>query len=65
MGGGLAVADGTVFAVSYDSRVYAVDAATGEERWTLSDIRPGSPVVPVDGALFAHGYRDGNVYALW
>jgi outer membrane protein assembly factor BamB len=59
-----AVVDGTVFFGSNDGRVYAVDAATGAERWiaaTGDAIRDSSPTV-VDGRLFV-GSNDGSYYA--
>src|SRR5579862_9043248 len=32
--GGLAVVDGTVYAVSFDKSLYAIDEATGSIRWS-------------------------------
>jgi len=59
------VADGTVFIGSTNSNMYAINAASGSERWTFSagdDFRWSSPTV-ADGTVFV-GSDDNNVYAL-
>jgi outer membrane protein assembly factor BamB len=64
-------ANGTIYAGSSDGNVYAIDGATGEERWrfdTGDEVGP-SPVV-ADGVVYVgHGPRitvpsDGGVFAL-
>jgi outer membrane protein assembly factor BamB len=59
-----AVADGVVYFGSGDGRVYAVDAATGVERWHVQtgDVVHASPAV-VGGVVFV-GSWDGDFYAL-
>lgn len=57
-----AVADGTVYIGSGDN-VYALDAATGRERWTAeTGASVGSPAVG-DGTVYVGSY-DNSVYAL-
>lgn len=59
-----AVANGTVFVGSDDDNLYAIDAATGQERWRFStggDV-DSSPAV-MDGTVY-FGSFDGNIYAL-
>jgi outer membrane protein assembly factor BamB len=58
------VASGVVYFGSRDGNIYAVDAATGDERWhvpTGQDVT-GSPAV-VDGLVYI-GSRDSHLYAL-
>jgi outer membrane protein assembly factor BamB len=59
-----AVADGIVFAGSFDNRVYALDELTGAQIWnyTTKGAVGSSPAV-VDGVVFV-GSEDSNVYAL-
>jgi eukaryotic-like serine/threonine-protein kinase len=66
-----AVIDGVVYAVSLHGVLYAVDAATGEERWRLETIEEetvasaagqSSPAV-VDGVLYL-GTADGYLAAI-
>jgi outer membrane protein assembly factor BamB len=59
-----AVAGGVVYFGSGDGRVYAVDAATGAERWHVQtgDVVHASPAV-ADGVVFV-GSWDGDFYAL-
>lgn len=58
------VADGSVFVGNADGTLYALDAASGDERWTLStDHRiEGSPAYD-DGAVYVGSY-DMRVYAV-
>ena len=59
-----AVAEGLVYIGSYDTHVYALDAATGEERWRFKTgyVHDSSPAV-VDGVVYIGGW-DGYVYAI-
>jgi outer membrane protein assembly factor BamB len=59
-----AVERGVVFFGSGDGRVYAVDAASGEERWhaQTGDVVHASPAVA--GGLVYVGSWDGDLYAL-
>lgn len=68
--GPVAVADGVVYAASWDSRLYALDAATGEELWSqflYSPIdytsRPSPPAVS-DGTVYTSTRQTGAVLAL-
>lgn len=58
------VADKTVFVGSADGTLYAVDAATGDERWTFETKHriEGSPVY-ADGTVYVGSY-DMSVYAI-
>ena len=53
----LSVADGVVYAVGAESAVYAVDLATGEERWRFE---PPTPFFPA-----THGIEDGELYVAY
>ncbi|MCJ7509598.1 MAG: PQQ-binding-like beta-propeller repeat protein [Dehalococcoidia bacterium] len=59
-----AVADGVVYFAAHDQNVYALDAATGEERWRFQTggLMYSSPAV-VGGVLYI-GSNDSYVYAL-
>jgi len=57
------VAGDTVFVGSRAGTLYALAAASGEQRWTLDTDRALSSPVVVDGIVFAGG-RTGTVYAL-
>lgn len=59
-----AVADGTVYVGSQDSRLYALDAETGREIWsfTAGAWIDSSPAVA--GGVVYFGSNDGNLYAL-
>lgn len=68
------VQDGVVYATSWNGYVYAIDLASGKERWKLNTnaraVRPGVTPVPDGTLLFADGEamvwridRDGKV--LW
>ena len=59
-----AVVDGVVYFGSGDGRVYAVDAATGAERWhaQTGDVVHASPAV-ADATVYV-GSWDGDFYAL-
>jgi outer membrane protein assembly factor BamB len=61
---GPVLAGGTVFLCCNDNSLYAVDAATGKERWyfTTSDSISATPVVAAGTVLF--GSHDGNFYAV-
>lgn len=68
--GPVAVADGIVYAANWDSRLYAIDATTGEEVWSrflYSSIdwtsRPSPPVVH-DGTVYTSTRQSGAVIAL-
>lgn len=58
--GGLAVVDGTVYAVSFDQKLYALDARTGSVRWTAQtdDILMSTPVVK-DGLVIVGTGHNG------
>ena len=70
-GGGLALADGVVFVTSAYGRLHALDAASGETRWTHRFDAPvkGAPtvvgdriyVVAADSSAWALETRDGKV----
>lgn len=57
--------NGFVYLASWNSRVYALDAATGALKWKFSAPRMfnASPAVGADGTVYAGAY-DGKVYAL-
>lgn len=58
------VADGTVFAGSWDRAVYALAATSGEMRWRFeTGGRVSSSPVVVDGTAFV-GSNDGSLYAI-
>jgi outer membrane protein assembly factor BamB len=61
---GATVVEGTVFIGSADKRLYAVDAATGRERWHFEtgDIIRSTPAVNHGTVYF--GSRDHDVYAV-
>lgn len=58
-------ANGFVYLASWNSRIYALDAATGALKWKFSAPRMfnASPAVGADGTVYAGAY-DGKVYAL-
>ena len=61
-----AVAYGMVFFGSKDKRIYALDAASGQERWAFEmdkAVRPETPLAVADGILYAFG-KDRNLYAI-
>ncbi len=59
-----AVADGTVYVGSQDSKLYALDAATGAKRWEYKTGSwvDSSPAI-VNGVVY-FGSNDGRLYAL-
>jgi outer membrane protein assembly factor BamB len=57
------VADGIVYFGCGDGHVYAVEAATGKERWNLDTGRSGQPNVAVDNNV-VYAVTHENVYAL-
>jgi outer membrane protein assembly factor BamB len=58
------VADGVVYAGSLDGALYAIDAASGAQRWRFETGAIGSVAAPVvaDGVVFA-GAQDGLLFA--
>lgn len=55
----LALANGTAYFASYDKRLYALDMATGQTRWTYligDEVRASSPAVAEDGSVFIGAY---------
>ena len=59
-----AVAHGTVYAASGDGNVVALDAVTGEERWTTSLSVPITAAPSVAGDTVLVGAEDGRVFGL-
>lgn len=59
-----AVIDGVVYAGAEDHHVYAIDAATGQQKWTFKteDTISAAPIV-VDGVVFI-GSHDGYLYMI-
>ncbi|MFC7072601.1 PQQ-binding-like beta-propeller repeat protein [Halovenus rubra] len=68
IGGNPVVADGTVYAGSYDQHFYAIDADTGMEEWAFEPTGSGFNYVKstatVVGDKVYVGCSDGNVYAI-
>lgn len=63
--GPVVLADGLVFAGSQDSSYYAIDLATGRERWRLRTATRGNSSAPaIAGGIAYLGAGDGAVYAL-
>lgn len=63
-GADVVVEGGLVFAGTHDGRLLALDAATGEERWSF---RAGDAILAAPalaGGLLVFGSYDGRVYAL-
>jgi outer membrane protein assembly factor BamB len=67
-----AIADGSLFVGSWDSYFYAIDAATGREKWrfktgedpdTHNQVGIRSSAAVVDGVVY-FGCRDSHLYAL-
>ena len=58
------VADGAVYASSFDGNLYALDAETGDEEWRFGtgDSLYGSPAVDNDRVFV--GSTDGSLYAI-
>jgi outer membrane protein assembly factor BamB len=58
--GGLAISNGTVYAVSFDKKLYAIDERTGAIRWTApaNNILMSTPVVQ-DGVVIVGSGKDG------
>lgn len=55
----LALANGVAYFASYDRRLYALDMATGQTRWTYfigEEVRASSPAVAEDGSVFIGAY---------
>jgi len=60
-----ALVDGILYVGSYDRRLYAVDAATGETRWQFGSARNWFWTEPlIDGDTVLAGSLDGHVYAV-
>lgn len=59
-----AVVDGTVYVGSWDGKVYALDARTGEEVWTFDTGTAISSSPAVHHGVVFVGAGDGMVYAL-
>ena len=59
-----AVLGDSVYAVSYDGNVYALDRETGAERWRFETEQPIIAAPAVAGGLVFIAGMDGNVYAL-
>ena len=59
--GGLAVVDGTVYAVSFDKSLYAIDEATGSLHWSArtDNILMSTPIVTKDGLVIVGSGKDG------
>ncbi len=60
--GGLAVADGTVYATSSNGEIFAYDAASGVRRWRISGKKLifGGPPLVADGIIYACGTADSD-----
>jgi outer membrane protein assembly factor BamB len=58
--GGLALSGGTIYAVSFDQKLYAIDARTGAVRWTAqaNNILMSTPVIE-NGAVVVGSGKDG------
>lgn len=55
------VADGVVYApAAYEPRLHALDAATGQERWTRDGIAPVAPVVDGGTVYAVTGEQEGT-----
>ena len=56
----------TVFVGSHDKKLYAIDAASGTQKWAfeMSDIVFSSPAISSDGATVFVGSYDGKLYAI-
>ena len=59
-----AVHDGTLYIGSGDGRLYALDAATGEERWQFRAGRAISSTPAVGNGLVVFGSRDNRYWAV-
>jgi serine/threonine protein kinase/outer membrane protein assembly factor BamB len=61
--GGLAVADGTVYATSSNGEISAYDAASGVKRWRISGKKLifGGPPLVADGVIYACGTADSDI----
>ncbi|HKU68461.1 MAG TPA: PQQ-binding-like beta-propeller repeat protein [Candidatus Baltobacteraceae bacterium] len=58
--GGLAISNGTIYAASFDKKLYAINERTGAIRWTASadNILMSTPVVQ-DGVVIVGSGKDG------
>ncbi len=59
--GGLAVVDGTVYAVSFDDSLYALDEGSGKVRWSAraGNVLMSTPVVTAGGLVIVGSGKDG------
>ncbi len=59
--GGLAVVDGTVYAVSFDQSLYALDESTGSQRWSArtDNVLMSTPIVTENGLVIVGSGKDG------
>ncbi|SLN47818.1 outer membrane protein assembly factor BamB family protein [Oceanibacterium hippocampi] len=63
------VADGRVFAISFDNQMHALSTATGEEEWTHIGLEEqagllGAASAAADGGIVIAPYSSGEIYAL-
>ena len=56
---------GAVYIGSFDGKVYALDGATGKQKWALSTgpIYASSPAIAADGTIYV-GSSNGYLYAI-
>lgn len=60
----VSVCDGLAVLGTFDRKIIAFDAGSGERVWTLSTSRPLPSLVCDDGRLFYTGMREGVLHAL-
>ena len=61
-------ADGTVYVVSYDGNLYALDGATGAKKWSqtisiVNAVNASSPTIGSDGTVYV-GSQSGQLFAI-
>jgi outer membrane protein assembly factor BamB len=59
-----AVVKGVVYVGSYDGHVYAIDLASGEQKWAFAGGSFKAPPTVVDGAVYIGDEDDGIFYCL-
>ena len=59
-----AIADGVVYVGSEDGRLYALDARTGQEKWSFQTFQSVVSSPAVAGGMIYIGSFDGRLYAL-